>query len=277
MKQILCISAVVLAALVFSLDVTAQGPGQGRQPGQGVQQGQFGNTLGTLLRNAEVVKLLNITEAQTTSLNEALRPQQRPATGDAPQRPTPAETRARTEAQWESVGKILNADQLKKFKEIYFQASVPAPRPNAPADAPARQMNLNVFVLSALDLTAEQKEKINKINDDAATAAASVTRLGQDATQEERNAFMTAAQERTTKTNDAIKAVLTDAQKKKMDELTAGAAKVRTDLNLNQGRGQGNAPGAGGAGGGQGQGRPNRGEGGGQGGGQGRGNRGGGN
>ena len=265
-KRILWISAVVVTVLALSLDAFAQGGGGNRGGNRGNAGGGpganaaapgvgFGGMqIGTLLRNAEVVKLLNITEAQTTELGTALRPQGGQggganAGGGAPAQRTPAERRAQQETQWASVAKVLNAEQMKKFKDIYFQANVPVANPNAPAGAPAPQMNLNVFVLGALDLTADQKEKINKILDDAAAAAPA--RPAQGASQEEMTAFRTAARERSTKTNDAVKAVLTDAQKKKMEELTAGAAKVRTDLNLNQGQGQ-RGQGQGGQGGGRG-------------------------
>jgi hypothetical protein len=94
-----------------------------------------------------------------------------------------------------------------------------------------------------LDLTADQKEKINKISDDAAAEARAAMPGGgggiQQMSQEERQAWTTASRNRTTKANDAIKAVLTDAQKKKMDELTAAAPAVREKLNLNQPGGQG--------------------------------------
>jgi hypothetical protein len=206
-----------------------------------------GANLAALLRNAEVVKLLNITEAQTAELGTALAPQ-RPAAGtNAGQPQTAAERRVQTDAQWASVAKVLNAEQLKKFKDIYFQANVPVANPNAAAGAPAQVMSLNVYVLGAVDLTADQKTKINKILDDAAAATTAATRPAAGATQEERAAFMTAFTERNTKTNEAIKALLTDAQKKKIDELTAGAAKVRTDMNLGQQGGRGAGAGAGGA------------------------------
>ena len=47
-------------------------------------------------------------------------------------------------------------------------------------------------------------------------------------------AAMTAMAERTTKSNDAIKALLTDEQKKKMETLTAGAAELKTKLGIGQ-------------------------------------------
>ena len=273
MKQVLCISAVILAALTFSLDTFAQPPGGGgrgqgggqRQQGQGQGgqgqggQGQFGQfgggggltTPGTLLRNEEVIKLLDITADQTTKLTETLRVQRPAGDGGAPAAPTPAELRTRTETQWKSIGEILKPEQLKKFQEIYFQASQPTtPGPNAPAGAPAQTLALNVYLLAALDLTADQKEKINKITEERDTAARALTPLGQDASQEDRAARRTANTERNTKANDAIKAVLTDAQKKKFDELVAGAADVKTKLGIGQGGRGGAGAGGGNRGGG---------------------------
>jgi Spy/CpxP family protein refolding chaperone len=187
---------------------------------------------------------------------------------------TPAERRAQAETQWKTIAEALGAEKLKKFQEIYFQASVPATRPNAPAGAPAPVMGLNVFILGTLDLTADQKEKINNITDGLTQQ--------RGATQEDRAAFQAAR----TKANDDIKAVLTDAQKKKMDELTAGAPALREKLGLGQGgpggaqgggqRGQGGGQGGTPAGPGAGSWQPGQAAPGGAGGGGNRGNRGGG-
>lgn len=277
MKRILWIAVAAVAIFALSLSAIAQPQGQGARPqGQGQAFAQMGGgaNLTALFRNAEVVKFLGITEAQTTELTTALAPQQRVGgDGAPPAQRTPAERRAQTEAQWASIAKVLSADQLKKFKDLYFQANVPVANPNAPAGAPVPVMSLNVFILGAVDLTADQKTKINAIADARDAAAAAATRPAQGATQDEMAAFRTATTARNTKANDDIKALLTDAQKKKIDELTAGAAKVRTDLNLNVGRG---GAGAGGAfGGGQGQGTGRQGGAGGAGGGAGTGRQGG--
>ena len=277
MKRFIWISAVAVTVFAMSLNAIAQGQGggQGRAAGaqggaagaqrqagqqpQGFTQGGGGvGNVATLLRNAEVVKLLNITEAQTTALNEVFPVGRGTNAGtNAPATPpgqqTAAQRRTQTETQWAGIAKVLNADQLKKFKEIYFQANVPVVNPNAAANAPVQVMNLNVFVLGALDLTTDQVTKINAITD----AVVAPTPLPQGATPEERQAATAARLAAATKTSDSIKALLTDAQKKKMDELTAGAPKVRTDLNLNPQRGAGapggaNAPGGNAPGGGRG-------------------------
>ena len=290
MKRVFWVSAAVVTIFALSLNAIAQPQGQGSQrQGQGFQQtgpSQMGGqaTPQVLLRNAEVVKLLALTEEQTTALNAVIRPQRQAGdTGAAPgtTRPAPgqdgaapgrapqaqmtpeqraeftAQQRQRTTTMWAEIDKILGAEKATKFKEIYFQANVPVANPNAPADAPVRVMNFDVFLLGAVNLTADQKTKIFAVIDKRDADAAAAPRLTQDATQEERTANRTAATARNTKANDDIKALLTDAQKKKVDELTAGAAKVRTDLNLNAapgGRGQGTGAAPGGQGRGQGTG-----------------------
>ena len=134
---------------------------------------------------------------------------------------TPAEIRARSDEQWASIGKVLNADQLAKFKEIYFQA---ANGFNA--------MQLDARLLGTVNLTDEQVKKINEIADKRSeeNRAAMQGRQGGGAgfSPEER----TAMRERNSKYADQIKAVLTDEQKKKAEDLTAGAETLREKLGL---------------------------------------------
>jgi len=227
-KRIFWFSAIVVTVLALSLNAVAQPPGGG-QGGQRQGGGQFGGQFGggatspaQLLRNAEVVTLLGLTTEQTDALTEALRPQQRGQGGQGGGAiPTPAELRARTDATWESIGKILKEEQLTKFKEVYFQASNGL---NAPL--------LDARLLCTVGLTEDQAKKINEIADKRTEETRGVTPLGQDASPEERTAARTAATERNTKYNDQIKAVLTDEQKKKAEELTAGAADLRTKLGI---------------------------------------------
>ena len=240
MKHVFWMTAI--AVFAFALDAVAQQTG----PRQGQGQLGFAGVAGPtqLLRNEEVVKMLGITAAQT----EALRPQGGRGQGQGQgQQMTAAERRTQTEETWANIGKTLNADQLKKFKDVYFQANVPnPPAADAPANAPVRVMSLNVYLLGALDLTADQKEKINKITDERDAAARAAGQPAQDASQADRAAARTAANERATKANDAITALLTDAQKKKMDELKAGATELKTKIGVGQ---QGAGRGAGGQGG----------------------------
>jgi len=288
MKHALWIAAIAVTVFAMSLSAVAQpGGGQGGQRGQGAGagqgqqqfgQGQLGGaqqaTPQALLRNAQVVTQLGITAEQTTAIN-ALFPQQGRGVGAvgggvAPQQPpaqlTAAERQARTAEQFAGIAGILNAEQLKKFNDIYFQMNVPVVNPNAPANAPAPIMNLNAYLLAAVDLTAAQKEAIAKIAADRDAANAPVAGQqpggGQQLTQEERQARMTAQRERNTKANDDIMALLTAAQKAEVAELTAGAPAVRRNLlGAGQQRPQGQQGAQPGAGGGQ------RGQGGGAGGG----------
>ena len=282
MKHALWIAAIAVTVFALSLNAIAQpGGGQGGQrgqgqgAGQGAGQGQFAQmgaaqtTPQALLRNAEVVRTLSLTAAQTTALNE-LFPQGRgagagPGAGAGAQQLTAAERaaqqRTRTAEQWAGIAGILNAEQLKKFNDIYFQVNVPVVNPNAPAGAPVPIMNLNAYLLGAVELTAAQKEAITKIANDRDEANQAAGGFGgggggQQLTAEERTARMTATRERNTKANDEITALLTAAQKTKLDELRAGAAAVRTSLGIGQQRpgGQGAAPQPGAGGGQRGQG-----------------------
>ena len=236
-KRIFWFSAIAVTLLTLSLDAVAQpgGGGQGRQGG-----GQFGGGAtppAQLLRNEEVVKILELTTEQTTALTESLRPQQGGQGGQgAGARLTPAELRTRTDETWTNIGKILKEEQLTKFKEVYFQA--------------ANGLNaaqLDARLLGIVGLTEDQVKQINEIADKRAEEARGVTPLGQDASQEERIAARTAATERNTKYNGQIKDLLTDEQKKKAEELTAGAAELRTKLGIPaQGRQGGQGQGGGG-------------------------------
>ena len=280
MKHALWMAAIAVTVFALSLSAIAQpGGGQGGQRGQGQGAGaggqgqraqgaqqQFGQMGGqttpqALLRNAQVVTQLGITAEQTTALN-ALFPQGGRGAGAAgggaaPQQPpaqlTPAERQARTAEQFAGIARILNAEQLKKFNDYYFQVNAPVVNPNAPAGAPTPVFNLNAYLLAAVDLTAAQKEAIAKIaaDRDAANVPAGGQQPGgggQQLTAEERQSRAAATRERNTKANDEIMALLTDAQKTKIEELKAGASAVRTTLGIGLGAGGQRGQGAGGAG-----------------------------
>ena len=290
MKRILWVSAIAVTIFALGLDAVAQpgqggqgrgqgqgqgarqtgqlqgpGQGQGRQQGQFAQGGAFGlGNLATFVRNTEVAKLVNISEMQATALNE-LFPRGQGAGGgqQGGQQLTGAERvaqqRTQTAERWAGIARVLNAEQLKKFNELYFQANVPVANPNAPANAPAPIMNLNAYVLGAVELTADQKEKITKIANDLADANTAAGGFGgggggQQLTPEERTARFAAARERNTKANDEILAVLTASQKAKVEELKAGAAAVQTTLRAGQPAGPGGGQQRGGQGGGAGAG-----------------------
>ena len=241
-KSLFWFSAIAVTFFTFSFDAAAQpGDGQGRQGGRQQGQmafGQFGGGVGgmaaspnQLLNNEEVVAMLEITAEQ----RESLRPQrgqgaqrqggQGQAGAGGQQMRTPAEQRARADEMWKNIGEVLKEEQMAKFKEIFFQA---ANGLNSPM--------LDARILGALDLTEEQAKTINEIADKRTEESGTVTRPGRDAASEELAAFRAATAERNEKYAAKIKAVLTDEQKKKAEELTAGAAELRTKLGIGQPR-----------------------------------------
>jgi hypothetical protein len=235
-KRIFWIAAVTVTAFVLSLNASAQ-TGGARQGGPAFAGGGFGGaaSLAQLLRNEEVVKILGLTETQTTELATATRAGGRGQGGQGQgqggqgqaggrQTLTPAELRTRSNEQWANIGKVLNAEQLTKFKEIYFQAA------NG-----LNSMQLDARLLGAVNLTDDQVKKIDEIADkrtEENRAAMQGRQGGQGGgagfTPEERTAMM----ERNGKYADQIKAVLTEEQKKKADDLTAGSAALREKLGL---------------------------------------------
>ena len=243
MKRILWISAITVTLFALSLNASAQ-PGQGGQQ-RGAQMGGQASPQ-QLLRNAEVVRMLALTEEQTTALAAAMS-----ARGQGPQAGggqggaaamTPEAQRQRTTEVWTGINQVLNATQQARFKEIYFQA-------NNGLNAPM----LDDWLLAVVDLTPAQKEQIAKLAADrsAEFRAAGGVGGGQQLSQEQRQARQTANQ----RFADQIKAVLTAEQKAKAEQLTAGAAALRTTLGLptagqggqqpGQGAGRGGAAGGG--------------------------------
>ena len=278
MKRILWISVAAVAIFALSLNAIAQPGGGGQRQGQQGQRQAGGQTPGQmggqatqpqqLLRNAEVVKMLALTEVQITELGEALRPQRlggegaarpepgagRPEPGAARTPPTPEERAAqaaqraqRTAEMWAGIDKVLTAEQRTKFREIYFQA-------NDGMNSP----QLNQWTLDALALTADQKEKVVKLVADRNAAMPARPVAGEQParlSQEEMEARRAAMQERNTKFVVDVNAILTAEQRTKAAQLTEGAAALRTTLGIGQqGQGQrGSQQGAGaGAGGAQG-------------------------
>jgi hypothetical protein len=271
-RSILWISAVVVAAFVMSLNAFAQAPAGGGQGG--LQRGGAINSIQQLIRNTEFATMVEITPEQQTALIAALPQRQagggaNAGGGAAARAPMTAEQQ---DEMWTKIFAAVKPEQAAKIKDIFFQMNVPVARPNANANAPAQQVAaLNVYVLAAMDLKDDQKTKIKAITaklDEENTANpipgggggggnnANMTQEQRDA----RTAAVTARNERTTKANDEIKALLTDVQKKKMADLTTAAPEVRAKLAPAPGAGGGRQPagagqpGAGGRGQGQGAG-----------------------
>jgi len=248
MKRIFWISVAAVAIFAFSLDAFAQ-PGGGQGPQGQRQAGAFGQmggvtAPGQLLRNEEVVKMLALTDSQTSDLNAVPRPQRGQGQAGGGMGggavPTIEEMRQRSTEQWAGINRILNAEQQAKFKEIYFQAN------NG-----LNSMQLDDWMLAVVDLTAEQKESIAKIAAErtAATRAAMPqggAGGGQGLSQEERRARQAETTARNTRFADQIKAVLTPEQTTKATQLTEGAAALRTALGIPPAGQRGQGAGAGG-------------------------------
>jgi len=259
MKRTLWISVAVATVFALPLNAIAQPPGGGqggqRTAGQAGVMGQMGGgaTPAALLRNAEVIRILTLTETQTTALNEVLPP--RPGQGGLGQggQGGAAAMQQRNAEMWAGINRVLNAEQQARFREIFFQA-------NGGMNAPM----LDARMLAVVDLTPEQQETIAGIvaARTEATRAAGGFGGGQGGAQltaEERQARVAAAQERNAGFANQIRQVLTQEQRARARQLTARAAAMRETLGLpalpapqgQQGagagpgqRGQGGAPGA---------------------------------
>ena len=241
-KRIIWIVAVVVTAFSLSLTAVAQQNQGGRGQGQGLFFGSGSSSAVQLLANAEVVKMLELTEDQTKALANAAPQRQREQGGQGQAsggqnrtggraQTNPTNMRARTDETWANIGKILKADQLAKYQIIYFQAA------NG-----LKGTSLDARTLAVLGLTDEQVKKINEIADKRAEENGAARSRRQPAdnaapTPEER----AAATERNRKYADQITAVLTEEQKKMGEELTAGAPALREKLGLQtqRQRGQG--------------------------------------
>ena len=250
-KRIFWISAVVVTAFALSFHAFAQ-PGSGQRGPGGGQRGQggpggpggFGGgaNIGMFLQNPEFTKMLELTTEQTSALQEIVQAQ-RPQGGQGNAPPTAEERRQRMDEMQAKVNAILKPEQQTKFKEIAFQAM-------GGLDSPF----LNDRLLEVVDLTAEQRDKIRKIDDERSTETRNVMQRTdfRNASQEDRDKLRADGETRAKKYGDQIKAVLTAEQKAKAEKLTAGVAELREKLGLP-------APGQPGQRGGQGQGRQRQG------------------
>jgi len=257
MKRTLWISVAVVTVFALSLNAIAQPPAGGQRPaGQAGVMGQMGGgaSPAALLRHAEVIRMLALTEAQTTALNEVFRPGQRGQGGGQGgqfagfgQGGTAAGAAAamqqRNAEMWAGIDRVLNAQQQARFREIFFQA-------NGGLNAPM----LDAWMLAVVDLTPAQQEAIAEIVAARAEATRAAGGFGggqggmggmQQLTAEERQARTAAAQERNAGfANQIIRQVLTQEQRTRARQLTAGSAAMRETLGLPalpalQGQGQG--------------------------------------
>jgi Spy/CpxP family protein refolding chaperone len=200
------------AGLTLALVLMVAGPALAQRQRGGGGFGGFGG----LLRNESVQKELKINEEQAGKVKEALtQVQEKHRDSFAKLRDVPREergqkmqeiTRAVNEDTLKAVGEILNADQVKRLKQIELQ--------QAGAQAYAR-----AEIQKALKITDEQKEKIKLINDDAAKQMRELFQPGQQGGFEKMAALR---KETATK----IEGVLTDDQKKEFKGMTGEPFKI---------------------------------------------------
>jgi hypothetical protein len=184
----------------------AQGQGQGRRGGRG-----FGGPTG-LLRMPEVQKELKMEQAQIDLVNALQTPQ---GNRQDFQNLSQDERRARfaqmRAEQEKKVAEILNKDQMARLKQLEIQ------------QAGVRALNEQA-VADQLKLSADQKSKIQKINDEERASMQQIFQgfrgnNGQQPSQEERQAAFQKMQELRTANETKITAVLTDAQKKQFEAM----------------------------------------------------------
>ena len=225
--QIVTVAVIACALCPSVIAQQVQGQPSRQAYGGSIIGGPPGNVAHLLLQVEEVGKMLALTAEQKTALRQTL-----PITGASPLLPQVSgatiEDRARLQIQnvnlqWTLVHKILNDEQQTKFKEIYFQA-------NNGLDSPT----LDTRILDAVGLTADQKEKITKLEVDHAMEifAAAFTGTGQNPTPDELAISRAAVMERNKKYTDQIKSLLTAEQRAQAEKLTAEIPAQRKRLGL---------------------------------------------
>jgi len=248
-KRILWIVAVAVTAFALSLSAIAQPPGgppggglgvpPGGGPPPGMGPGGMGGMMGGFgnpFANPEIVKLLELTPEQVDSLQKSMqeagteiREEMRKAFESGTQ-PNPEEIQKRMEKFMDGIqertSKVLKPEQQTKVKEVAFQLSGGL---ETPLMGP-----LGMRTLDILDLTADQKEKIRKIQADR-EAESRTAREGFDfrnATPEDWEKIRVANEALNKKYAGQITAILTPEQKAKAEKLTAGAPALREKLGI---------------------------------------------
>ena len=267
-KRTLWIVAVVITALALSLNTIAQPPGGGRGPGgpggpgfggPGFGGPGFGGGMGpggpgAAFTNPEFAKLLGLTPEQTDTLQKELREagekfrEEMQGAFQPGTPPNPEDMQKRLDKFLDGIeertSKVLKPEQQTKSREVMFQLS-------GGLESPAMGSPIGIRLLNALDVTADQKEKIRKIIADreAENRTAMEGIDFRNMTPEEREKFRADTDVRNKKYTGQIIALLTPEQKAKGEKLTAETPALREKLGIP-------APGQPGQGrGGQGQGR----------------------
>ena len=242
-KRMLFTGFVALALLATASMVMAQPPG-GPGGGPGGPGGPGGMMMGGamgILMNEEARTAMGVTEEQIQQLQEAGRAMfqnfQPPQPGQAP--PDMAQMREQMQRmQTESrknLETILKPEQVTKMDVMVFQRSgglnPPAQNaggpggPGGPGGGMGFGMGINVESLRALNLTDDQKKKVQDAQEKMMESIGSLMQ-GFDfrnASPEERQAQMEKMRDAGQKANEefraTVKGVLTDAQKTKAEEL----------------------------------------------------------
>jgi Spy/CpxP family protein refolding chaperone len=190
------VAVAFLATVVLASSAAAQGRG-----GRGFGGGGFGGGM-MLLRMPEVQTELKLTDEQKTKLTEMLGQQRRGGRGGGGQfggqsreerQRQLAERRAEQQKQ---LAAILNADQLKRYRQLELQQQGPA----------ALQ---ETAVQDELKLTQDQKTKVEAILSEQRDAMRDLRQSGAG----DREAMRSKTAELRKKTSEKLEAVLTEEQK----------------------------------------------------------------
>lgn len=276
-------SAVVFASTAGSVMAQPPGGGRGGQGGPGGGRGGMmmmggggGGVMSMfmLLRNEKVQGEVKITDEEKSALEKAgekVREMTAPAGGgrgfqnfrdmsEDERKKVMDEMQARmkkaNEAAREELEGILPPEKLSRLLGIYIQNSQLA------------QVLTNPMVTEELELTDEQKEKVTKTGTELAEEMQStMSELFGGGPGTDRSAIQTKMEEFRKKGDEKYLSILTDDQKKKLEELKGAEFKLSPEelgRGMFGGRGGAGGPGGrggrGGEGGGEGGGRPGRGQ-----------------
>lgn len=275
-------SVVVFASTAGSVMAQPPGGGRGGQGGPGGRGGMMmmggggGGVMSMfmLLRNEKVQGEVKITDEEKSALEKAgekVREMTAPAGGgrgfqnfrdmsEDERKKVMDEMQARmkkaNEAAREELEGILPPEKLSRLLGIYIQNSQLA------------QVLTNPMVTEELELTDEQKEKVTKTGTELAEEMQStMSELFGGGPGTDRSAIQTKMEEFRKKGDEKYLSILTDDQKKKLEELKGAEFKLSPEelgRGMFGGRGGAGGPGGrggrGGEGGGEGGGRPGRGQ-----------------
>lgn len=236
LKTLLTIGLVVVSAYAMA---QGGGGGRGQRFGFGFGGGMQNNSF--LLRREDVQKDLKLTTEQKSKLDEIQQAQREKMRemfqngGGGTDRQAMMEAMQKMQKENdEAVNKVLTADQQKRLKQIGIQLA-------------GDRAILDPEVQKELGMTAEQTDKIKKLQSDQMTANQELMRKMRD--QEiDRDQFQGLMEKNNKALNDEIAKIMTEEQKAKLKELAG--PKFEADPNIRGGFGGGRPGGGGGRGGG---------------------------